>query len=166
MGHQLNFYLTDSDNEMIETVIRSIEPVAVLHRRAQAPSPRVLPALRLEEDGQAWLFLNLVRLADLDALPFRHVPGPDYWTTDTLRSPVLEFNRGSSNGETIRPSRIYFIASYFGEDDMPVTKDEAFIAWGKKVIRRVRSALVRHGSFYIGPEAKALVEAGQVSLQS
>ena len=164
MGHQLNFYLTDRDTEMVENAIRALEPVVILHRRSAGPAPRELASLRYGEDGHAWLYFDLARPADLPSLSLDHVAGPDYWTVDVRRDPVLEFNRCFSDGKIIRRGRIYFISSCFGEDDAPVRKDEAFVAWGHKVIRRVRSVLTRHGSDYIGPEARALVEASQVSL--
>lgn len=164
MGHQLNLYLTHKDTEMVEDAIRAIEPVAILHRRSKGPAPRVLTSLRHDEDGHTWLFFDLVRPADLAMLPVRHVAGPDYWTVDVQRDPVLEFNRCFSDGRIIRRGRVYFVSSYFGPDGAPVMKDEAFVKWGRKVVRRIRSILTKHGGDCIGPEAKALLDASQVSL--
>lgn len=164
MGQQLNFYLTDKDTEMVEGTIRAIEPVTILHRRSPSPQPRILDALCCREDGAHWPFFDLLRPEDLASLSLRHVAGPDYWTTDVRRDPVLEFNRSSCDGKVIRRGRIYFVAAYFDGDGVWTHKDEDFVKWGQKVIRRVRGALFRHEGFYIGPDAKELLERSQVSL--
>lgn len=164
MGHQLNFYLTDKDTEMVESAIRALEPVAVLHRRSTGPHPRVVDSLRYREDGRDWLFFELARPSDVASLALRHVEGPEYWTVDIRTAPVLEFSRPFYDGTIIRRGRIYFVSSYFDGNGVPILKDEAFVKWGKRVIRRVRGVLSRQGSFYIGPEARELLDASRLSL--
>ena len=164
MGHQLNFYQTDGDTEMVENAMRAIEAVTVMHRRSSGPAPRVLPSLRCREDSHTWLFFDLARPADLATLSLGHVAGAGYWTADVRRDPVLQFTRCFSDGKIIRRGRIYFVSSYFGQDGTPVMKDEAFVTWGKKVVRRLKDVLTRHEGDYIGPEARALLDGAQVAL--
>ena len=47
MGHQLNFYLTESDTKNLERVALSGEEALILHDRARGPFPRIAESLDL-----------------------------------------------------------------------------------------------------------------------
>ena len=153
MGHQVNFYVTPQDRTLLEERLREIGPMLVLHSRSPTSAVRKLETLDFAENGKPWLFFYLVRPEDLSAIITRHVPVQGYWTIDVLKSPVVEFNSCFFNGDKLRRGRVYYIDSYYGEDDVLVQKSESFQAWAKSLFGVVKKSLKKRGADYVGPHA-------------
>lgn len=155
MGHQVNFYLDPSDTTAVEHVLRSLGPFYVLHSRSPAPEPRVFESLNVEENGQPWLFLYLVRPEDLHAVVTTHVPAQGYWSVDVLDSPVVEFDRCFFDGAILRRGRLYYVDGFYDARQQWQDKPESFRTWAKAVLAKTKKMLKRRNSDYIGSGAEA-----------
>ena len=155
MGHQANFYATPPDIAELESVIRELEPIVVLHDRSQTMNPRTLASLRFSENAEPLLFYYLVRKADLPEVVTRHVPAQGYWTVDVLRSPVVEFNSCYFDHRILRRGRVYYVDGFYGEDGTWIEKPESFQSWAKAVLRATRKSLKKYATDYIGKDAMA-----------
>ncbi len=166
MGRQVNFYLEPRDVALLETAIRALGDVCILHSRSPNHEPRVVSTTAVEENGQPWLFFYLARPEELSAIVTRHVPTQKYWAIDVLRSPVIEFCRSFFDGKTIRRGRLYYTDSFYDENGALVRKGESFLEWAGAVAKCARRALKRQGGDYVGQFAEALVGAGSVKLET
>ena len=154
MGHQVNFYLDPADTIALEEAIRTLGPLLVLHSRSPGPEPRVLECVSIEESGQPWLFLHLVRPEDLQSVVTRHVPAQGYWTIDVLRSPVIELNRCFFDGKILRRGRLYYVDGFYNASDEWQEKSDSFKRWAKTVLAKVKKGLKKHEMDYIGTGAE------------
>lgn len=160
MGHQVNFYLDQDDTKKIESVLRSIGPLLVLHSRSGQPEPRVVDCLLHDEDSRSWLFYHLVRPEDLDGVNLRHVPAQGYWTVDVLTSPVVEFNGCFFDGAILRRGRVYYVDGFYDANQQWKMKSTGFRDWAKAALGGTRKALKKHQSDYIGTGAEAWRASG------
>jgi len=164
MGKQVNFYLIPSDILMLESKLREVGPLLVLHSRSDVPRPRVLESLEHMEQGKLWLYFFLVRPENLDEVVMRHVPAQGYWVVDELKSPVIQLNRSFFDGKNLRRGRIYFIERYFGENREMVHKPDAFRAWAKAILDKAKRNLVKIGPEYIGADTKTWLDTSHGTL--
>jgi hypothetical protein len=154
MGHQVNFHALPQDIEEIENVVRRIEPALVLHNRSPGIKPRVVDTLNLSENGERWLRYYFVRAADISNVVTERVPAQGYWTVDVIRSPVIEVTSCFFDGEILRRGRVYSVDGFYEENGVWKKKDEQFIAWSSRVMRKIKKCLTRQGTEYIGNAAK------------
>lgn len=155
MSHQFSFYLTPTDTDDLEARLRNVAPLLVLHSRSSTCRPQVLDSLNYLIDGKPWLFLYLVRPEDIDAVVMRHVPAQGYWTVDDEYSPVIEVTRCYFDGSILRCGRMYFVNSYYKNDESLYRKPEDFLAWGKKIFASAKKTLKKDGHYYMGADAIA-----------
>jgi len=155
MGQQVNFYLDHVDTVALEQTIRTLGPLLVLHSRSPGSEPRVLESVSIEENGQPWLFVHLVRPEDLQAVVTRHVPAQGYWTIDVIKSPVIEFNRCFFDGTILRRGRLYYVDGYYNAHQTWEDKADSFQQWAKAVLTRAKKVLKKHKADYIGTGADA-----------
>ncbi len=155
MGHQVNFYLNPNDTVAVEKVLRELAPLCILHSRSSTSEPHIVDTVNIEENGQPWLYLFLIRTDDLERLVTKHIPAQGYWTVDVLKSPVVEFNRCFFDGKTLRRGRVYYVDGFYDTNDQWVQKPEPFMKWAKSILTTTKHTLKRHGSDYIGTEAEA-----------
>lgn len=165
MGKQVRYFLTPEDTVELEAELRTIEPLVVLHRRSSIMLPRVLEHLDFEENGNPWLFFYLARPDDLDSIVMNHVASQNYWGIDSLRSPVIEFNRCYFDGVYLRRGRIYLNDKFYGVDDELVEKPAPFRAWANAVLGKTRRSLHKIDGDYFGQEALKLHENGRCQLR-
>lgn len=157
MSHQVNFFLDPTDTRNLESELRSLGPLLVLHSRSPSAKPRVVDSVSFEEEGRPWLFFHLVRPEDLDAVVTRHVPAQGYWVVDEQSSPVVQFIRCGFDGRILRRGRLYYVDAIHGPEGEQRLKSEAFRSWAKKVLAVAKKGLRREGFEYIGPGADAWV---------
>jgi hypothetical protein len=155
VGHQVNFYLAPTDTVALEQTIRTLGPLLVLHSRSPGSEPRVLESVSIEENGQPWLFVVLVRPEDLQAVVTRHVPAQGYWTIDVVQSPVIEFTRCFFNGTLLRRGRLYYVDGFYDANDTWQDKRNGFRQWAKAVLAKTKKGLKKHKTDYIGTGAEA-----------
>jgi|GEM_PF-1998874 len=165
MGHQVNFYATPTDISELERRIDLLEPMVIIHDRSPTSQPRIVSSLDITEGDRRWLYYYLVRKKDLERVLTEHVPAQKYWSIDSLRSPVIEFNSCYFDGKTLGRGRVYYVDGYYGADDAWVEKPESFRAWAKKVLRTIKRPLKKHNRIdYIGQNALAWLEREQGEL--
>ena len=155
MGHQVNFYVAPDDIDQIESEIRKLEPLLVVHSRSSTPTPRTLSNLRLEEAGLTWLFYFLVRESDVNSVVMDHVPEQGYWSVNVLASPVVEFTRCFFDGKILRRGREYYLERFYDRTGAQVEKGESFRVWAAKVLKTTKRVLQKEGGDYVGPAAAA-----------
>lgn len=164
MGHQVNIYVDPSDTISLAHALRGLGPLHLLHSRSPTSEPKVIESVNVEENGQPWLFLYLVRPEDLGAVVTRHVPAQGYWTVDVLKSPVVEFNRCFFDGRILRRGRLYYIDGFYGANEQWTEKPEAFRQWARAILTKTKSTLNKHKGDYIGTGAEAWLALGKGKL--
>lgn len=157
MGHQLRFFLTPIDLQLLEQRLGEQCPVAILDSRSEQPAPTLLSTLAVAEFGKTWLKLLLVPPDLLDSLTFEHVVQQGYWTVDLLRSPAMELGRCFYDGKMLRIGRLFYHRGFYDEAGTWVEKPASFQAWAKKVFTVSRKGLTRDAvvDAYVGSNAQA-----------
>lgn len=155
MGHQVNFYMTPEDAVLVQDQLRALGSMKILHSRSTTQTPLVLDSLDHKEAGKQWLFLFLAREEDLAGVVMHYVDVQDYWTVDSLRSPVIEFTCSQFDGKTLRRGRASYIEGYHEQGQGWIEKNDQFKSWAKLVLDGIKNSLKRYLSDYIGPKAQA-----------
>jgi len=161
MGKQVSFILLPRDLQRLEEELTRIGPFVVLHSRSQSKQVCRLEGLGAAQwGGENWLYVFLVRPDDIDFVVTQSVPAQGYWSIDVLRSPVIEFHGCFCGDGKLRRGRAYFVEQYYGEGMQLVQKPEAFRVWARSVLLTIRRKLDRHGTDYIGADAKRWLSSG------
>jgi hypothetical protein len=98
--------------------------------------------------GKVNLRLAIARPESLGEIHLRRIPEQGYFLIE-LGSPVIEFDRCYFDGTILRRGRIYFRTG--------PGLEPAFVQWANKVLRSVRSELIKDsalGPHYYGPAAR------------
>lgn len=161
VGHQVNFFVTQTDIAELEDALREIGPLLILHSRSSTPQPRILKSLDYDEGGKPWLYFYLIRPQDLTKIVTTNVATQGYWTIDTTTAPVIEFHRSFFNGEIFRRGRVYFVDSYYGRDRGVVSKSEEFGKWAQKILSVIKKHLIKDGGNYCGADAKQVLASSR-----
>jgi len=115
MGHQLRFFLTPTDLQLLEQRLRAQCPVAILDSRSEQSAPTMLSTLAVAESGKTWLKIFLVPPDLVDTLTFERVAQQGYWTVDLLRAPAVELSRCFYDGKILRVGRLFFHRGFYDE---------------------------------------------------
>ncbi len=158
MGHQVNFYITPEDAILVESTLRGLGPLKILHSRSLAQNPLIIDSLDYKEAGKQWLFLFLAREADLTGIVMHYVDVQDYWTVDALRSPVIEFTCSYFDDKILRRGRAYYVEGYHEQNHGWIEKSDQFKSWAKLVLEAIKKSLNRYMSGYIGHKARSWLE--------
>lgn len=142
MGHQVNFFVLPADLPVIEAAIRTTGDVCLLSDRTPTAMPAELAALSAAagDAGSHPLAAYIVRRHDLDAVKTRFVSAQGYWVIESSDSPVIEFCPGFFDGTVLRRGRAYFASDLRFRAELP-SRD--FIAWGDRVLARIKKVLAR-----------------------
>lgn len=160
MGHQFYYFLAPEDFEELEARLRAIEPMAIIHFRSPAATPRIVKSSDLVENGSRWVSFFLARATDLKDIRLSYVATQNFWSVDDDSSPVIEYGRCGFEGQQLYRTRMYYVDGYWGPEKTWITKPEDFRKWAKLVFSTTKRMLKRRGSDYIGPHAEKWVEAG------
>jgi hypothetical protein len=158
MGRQVNFYVSNKDANLMLSDIRKVEPVYLLHSRSPESQPNILDSEEIPEcELPSPLFL-LVREADLKNLEMSFVSRQAYWTIDTTKACVMEFDTGYSDGKIMRRGRLYCVDSFYNQNRELIQKPEEFRRWTRSVLRICKKRLTKLGpeseyAGYIGEDA-------------
>jgi hypothetical protein len=161
MGQQVNFYLTPKDLDAVAECIHKCGEYLILHDRSPTRKSRIVPSFNFEENGEQWLFFNLVRPDDLAAVKTYYVPEQKYWIIDhRMRCPVLEFDSCFFDGAKMRRGRLYFQTRYYAKNGELVTKPDSFVKWARRVLAAIKKPLHYDPDrgVYIGPDTMKWVE--------
>ena len=163
MGHQTNFYITHKDTRSLESRLRDLHSITVLHSASKTSAPRVLESLDFDEGENSWSSLSslfLVRPQDITQVVTRHVPSQGHWIVDVLTSPVIEFDRGYFDQKILRRGRIYYTVGFYSDDGTWIDKPTDFVSWAKSICSVVRRTLKRRESNLIGEDAERWLRLG------
>ena len=161
MGQQVNFYLSDNDQrELLDHLTEKHGLSAILQPVRKFPAEPKSPSFFYKwETGQHDPIL--FRTVDIDQLIFRFVSGvANAYFIDSELSPVIELWRCTSLDNVISRGRLYFIPSYY-DDDQLVQKPEAFLKTAKAMLSFTRRFCPSKIDFFcVGPEATELHKQG------
>lgn len=152
MGHQLNFFLTPKDTQIMLDSIGKVEKMLILHSRSDSPAPKPMSESEIIMD-RPWLFYHLVRERDLPLVVMDYVPKQGYWTVEVLPSPVIEFSRCFFDGNILRRGRLYYSEGDYDANGLWIAKEESFKKWARRIFAVARKALTLTQGFYYGTDA-------------
>lgn len=161
-GKQFSFYIGLTDQIAIEEAIRASGDVAVLE--GSSPTEKAVErdsSIMCDTENEHFRVL-VARRADLSHLRFRPTGSPkkDYWY-DTLRQPIVEFDRSFTFKRFIRAGRMYRQDRYYNEYDELVSKSPEFIDWADRLYKLVKKSLIKiERGRYAGREALAMRQSG------
>jgi hypothetical protein len=149
MGRQVSFFLLPEDLRVIEDAITSTGPVIFLPDVSAEPQVVTLASIELPQErmGKERLRVHVTRPDFVRKVRFKQMLGQQHFIIEP-GSPVIQLDRSFFDGSRIRHGRLYFRT---GSD-----ADPEFVKWGEKVLRAVRSVLVRSPESpteYLGPSA-------------
>ena len=167
MGHQINFFLGQSDLVELETRLTRVGDLTILHSRSPKPEPKVVESVNFTEDRKQWSFY-LVRSADLNNVLIKEVVAQGYWVVNTLFSPVVELDRFHYDGQVLKRGRLYYVDGFYDPQGLWIEKPANFKAWAKRLFTAARKTLVYDKKLgaYIGPEAALMRISGEVEFKS
>ena len=167
MGHQINFFLGPNDLAELETRLRSVGDLTILHSRSPNPEPKVVENVQFTEDGKVW-FIYLVRSADLSDVVLKEVAAQGHWVVNSLFSPVVELDRCRYDGKVLKLGRLHYEDGFYDSRGLWVEKPAEFKAWAKRLFTAARKTLVHDKKLgaYIGPEAAQMRSEGEVEFKS
>ena len=153
MSHQINFYITPSDLADIEKKIIESGELVILHSYSPTSTPRVVDTMVCKPNEPQWLFYYLVRKSDLDKVITNYIEKQNYWSVDSLRSPVIEFNSCYLSKNTIRRGRVYYANKFYDNAGTLICKSDDFCKWAKRIFSILKNCVTKHDKDYIGSDA-------------
>ena len=161
MGRQVNFYLHPNDYLEFENTLRACGNFVFLPYFHYSTEIRVVDTtipIDLNREGTR---VYLIQKEDLKQVKLEHIEKFNYWLVADRDLPVLHYDRCDFDKCRIVRGRLYFQTS-FVRDMQLISKPAEFVKWADKVIRKVRSNLIRYEfdmggwgfSEYVGKSAK------------
>lgn len=159
MGRQLNFFMTHSDLMAVEARLKETTPLVILHSRSDRAAPQAVESMLSQSVDPPWLYFYLVHPSAIGDISVRHVANQGYWTIDSLRSPVIEFNCCYSDAQIIRRGRIFYDENFYDDKGVLIAKPEEFCKWAKGIFTQVKKMVKKHEGDYIGLNASECLAA-------
>jgi hypothetical protein len=155
MGRQINFYLTDSDQEaIVSDLVNTFGIEAIVPPCHEEPRFGV-NAMEIVRWKMGEHNPVIFKKDDFPKLRYRFVGGVvNGFFVDTDTSPVIEFFRCVTFGNEISRGRFYYIAKFYDEAGNLVEKSPEFIAFAKRAFNTVKKCTTRNvAGDYVGQEA-------------
>lgn len=159
MGRQINFHLGPGDQAGFEVALRKAGDVVFLRDwPVEAVAQEVSNTTREDQDHLRLIVTRRDWLSELTYLP---IQAQKKWTLDTLRDPIVEFDRCFCTERLIRPGRLYRVDRYWDNNDQLFYKPQEFARWAENLFRHAREFLLKTESFYYaGPQAAKMRSDG------
>ena len=162
MGKQVNFYMTESDEQDFLRFLRSDCGVRIF--MDAAPSDRVKPIESLpEKDLPGWSGLWLWDGENSPTPKMDYIVEQGYYMVDSFTSEVIEFLRSfMDNGRLVR-GRIWAEMDYWTEGEFPrlCKKSISFQKWFDRLTNWIKRRSIRNDvGDYLLPGAAAYVRDG------
>jgi hypothetical protein len=160
-SRQLNFFLTQADQERLIKTLLEIEDFSIVESIALGKLPKILESASIKEMGNERLKVFLLNNGDMKNLVLTEYPNQPYKFVDVVRSPAIEFVRCYVEENIIRRGRFYFVKEYI-DNGVPKKKPDPFLEWGNQLLKLCRMHLIQSADnlVYLGPEALKLKERG------
>jgi hypothetical protein len=168
LGKQFSILATDVDMLDLEAVIRGSGDTELLSdnpvRDMLAFEPLESLPITLKDAGKVSLFCYLAPNALPQKIDMRRISAAKV-VVDIEQSYLIEFWRPFFNGITIREGRFYYTDNMYVDRKL-VEKSSAFLDWRKKVVNRVKKALIydRFNKVYIGRQAFDAISKGEITV--
>jgi hypothetical protein len=153
MSSQINFYITQKDLANIEVALKTSDEFFILHSSSPTSAPHIVDTMVCKPGETQWLFYYLVRKSDLDKVLMHYVEKQNYWSIDSVRSPVIEFDSCYLSENILRRGRVYYVNKFYDDEGILVGKPEDFCIWAKQIFLKIRKFLKKHEKDYIGTDA-------------
>ena len=168
MGKQINFYMTDADEQDFVEFIHS--QAASLILPYSTLSPRIVPLTHLPQRGVP--FWGVVRLwnESISSEPERrYVAAQRHYVIDTIRSEVIELSRSYIDEGRLVRGRIWAEMTIAPGADSGENyhKSELFQKWFAKLAKWIKRRSIRdQAGDYLLPGAAKYVQGGGQAVQA
>jgi hypothetical protein len=108
-------------------------------RVSPTSQPVVVDTVLVQVGHTARADAYVVNIDDIDQVRTSYVPGQEYWTVDSLRSPVMEFFGCHFDGSRIIRGRLYYNVGFYDDTGSWVEKSASFVKWAGRIVRVARS---------------------------
>ncbi len=163
MGKQVNFYANNDDLREVQAKLEA-EDVVFVESRFPKQQIETVGTLLVPVMEESALRLNLMRGQDFPLVQFNK--RQDFFEIDTLRSPVIEFDRCYYNDRLMRRGRAFFETGFYDSAGDWTSKPTDFNQWGDQFLRWLRRYFIRDEAtkFYMGPLTQEWVAAEKIAL--
>jgi len=105
---------------------------------------------------KSFLRVYVAHRKDLNEIILKEVPAQNYWTVDTLRSPVIELDRCFFDGKIIRRGRLFYDAGYYDDSGKWTGKSTKFVEWATEIFKLIKKSAKRNAKLgaYFGMHAE------------
>lgn len=159
MGRQINFYLSEHDQEEFCRRLDALGGILAILPPLPQPVTNGQSVLTYSHWRPGEYNPVLFRSVDDGKLVFRH--SARGYFVDEMRSPVVEFLRCSTDGAELRRGRLYYTAQYFDDNDRKISKDTDFEKWASKIFKIARGVCIGEwDGALIGKEAQSMIQRG------
>lgn len=160
-SRQLNFYLNSSDQHLFDQMLTANRTTKFCQYQTEQARPYFLESSIIRNMGEEVLKIILVRESDVKNIQYRKIEGRNIYSIDTVRSPVMEYSRCYVNDKFVRRGRLYFLKTYYNDQDVLVNKAPDFLSWENQIFDEAKEILIPYKSGeFMGPGAFADVSSG------
>ncbi len=160
MGKQINFYMTNSDEEEFLNFVRSDRSVGVFMVTMPTDSIPLLTELP-QSEIPFWLSICLWDRDNSPQPNLRYVTEQKYYVVNKSTSEVIEFLRSNIKKRSISRGRIWAEMAMWESDGTLVRKSETFEKWYDRLARWIRRHSVRYDKgVYVMPGAAEFKKQG------
>lgn len=167
MGHQIRFYLTDSDFEDLMAGLGAEVEFLCLPDRVGHAEGLQTPC-KWERGLDLGALFVMVAPGNASSLRWTNLPGGLTKAVDVEVSPVIDVLRPAMKGQAMRYGRFWFSAEFADRAGTRQAKSREFVLWAKRILAlaKRRLTLNREFSAYMGREAASKWKAGAIELCS
>lgn len=163
MGKQVNFYMTEPDEEEFVHFLRSDMDICIF-MDAQ-PSSEVIPLKSLpNKDVSGWFLLWLWHRRKSPTPEMNYITKQKYYMVDSTCSEVIEFLRSFIDNGHLTRGRIWAEMSYWDLNKNPpvlMKKSDAFNTWYNRIANWIKRRSVKNQlGDYLLPDAVQYVKNG------
>lgn len=161
MGRQVNFYMTEADEQEFIAYIRSSGNIAIFE--SKQASTEIVELQELPPVGKPGWFALILWNKDCSPKPtLKSIEKQNYYGTEGYESEIIEFSRsGIIEGQLTR-GRIWAQFRHWRLHDIPpslANKSVEFEKWYERLARWVKKHSVRNSSGeYVFPDAATFLE--------
>ena len=164
MGRQINFFMTNSDEDKFIKYVKSTGDVLLFGYISKTsdfqPLERLPETVTEKFSLGIWLFNRSIS----KNLETKYIYEQGYFLIDQFNSSVIEFSRCYQEGNAIFRGRIHADFTYM-QDNKWINKEPEFGKWYKQIASWLRRNYQRMDSVtYIGPDAGRLFNNGELEL--
>ena len=159
MGRQIRFFMTQADEDMFVSFLRSDPNVILLCEVAPTALPEKLEVLLPLGTSGARIGFHMWNREVCSPVTTRFVSNQIGFSVDQISSDVIEFTRSRVTCDKYSYGRLWVQMTWWDDQDPPVLhhKSAKFENWFNQLVRWTRKhAAGRYEGAYVFPDAKRL----------